>query len=104
MPVLFVASSGEIVKKYPRNTLEMLHVDPKCYERDGLQEAVPPPLPLGRMARRLEEIAATGVATRSIDFYAALVTSQTSERQASSRSDVSVSADGPTNSLLSCSR
>lgn len=68
-------SSGEIVKQYPRKTQELLLVDPKCYEHDGdldLLHDIPRPLPLGAMARRLDEIAATGVATRSIDFYAAL--------------------------------
>ena len=65
-------SSGEIVKKYPRNTEELLHIDPACYDHDGLQGEIPTPLPLGRMARRLDEIATTGVAIRSIDFYAAL--------------------------------
>ena len=49
-----------------------MHIDPACYDHDGLQGEIPTPLPLGRMARRLDEIATTGVAIRSIDFYAAL--------------------------------
>jgi len=59
----------------------LLLIDQDCYEpvtepsdRDdwSLVDTIPRPLPLGRMARRLEEIAAAGVVTRSIDFYAAL--------------------------------
>lgn len=66
---------GEIVQQYPRKTQELLLVDSKCYELDGefdLLHDIPRPLPLGAMARRLDEIAAAGAATRSIDFYAAL--------------------------------
>lgn len=66
---------GEILKEYPRKTLELLLIDTKCYEPndefDSLHD-VPRPLPLGAMAQRLDEIAAAGVATRSIAFYAAL--------------------------------
>lgn len=69
-------SSGEVLKEYPRKTEELLLIDPDCYEpteaADEPTSDVPRPLPLGRMAKRLEEIAAQGVATRSIDFYAAI--------------------------------
>ena len=66
--------TGEILKEYPRNTEVLLHIDPDCYApMDGSNAGeIPTPLPLGRVARRLEEIASRGVATRSIDFYAAL--------------------------------
>ena len=69
-------ASGDVLKQYPRKTRELLHIDQDCYEPDGLDELAadftPRPLPLGQMARRIEELAATGVATRSIDFYAAI--------------------------------
>lgn len=70
------AVSGVILQQYPRKTRELLLVDPACYEPiqtdDSQSLDVPRPLPLGRMARRVEEIAAQGVATRSIEFYAAI--------------------------------
>ena len=67
-------ASGEVVKEYPRNTEALLHIDAGCYEPESGrgEDHLPSPLPLGKVARRLEEIAAEGVATRSIDFYAAL--------------------------------
>lgn len=67
---------GDVLKQYPRKSRELLHIDQDCYEPDRLDELAsdftPRPLPLGQMARRIEEIAAAGVATRSIDFYAAI--------------------------------
>jgi hypothetical protein len=65
--------TGTIVKQYPRKTRELLLIDQDCYEPEQAAAAdhdTPRPLPLGRLARRLEEIAAQGVAIRSIDFYA----------------------------------
>ena len=65
--------NGDILKQYPRQTKELLLIDQDCYEKEHIvtpEHGVPCPLPLGRMARHLEEIAAQGVATRSIDFYA----------------------------------
>lgn len=68
--------SGNILKEYPRKTLKLLHIDQDCYEPNQCESSIdsdtPSPIPLGKIARRLEEIAATGVATRSIDFYAVL--------------------------------
>ncbi len=69
-------ASGIILKQYPRKTQELLLIDQACYEpgegSDLLSQDVPRPLPLGRMAKRLEEIASTGVMVRSIDFYNAI--------------------------------
>jgi len=68
--------NGQIVKEYPRQTGHRLLIDQDCYEPctsppdDECQ--VPRPLPLGIMARRIEELASQGVAQRSIDFYAAI--------------------------------
>jgi hypothetical protein len=74
-------ASGTVEREYPRKTQELLLIDPSCYEPspdDVADHGVPRPLPLGRMARRLEEIAAQGVATRSIEFYAQIAAFKTS--------------------------
>jgi len=64
-------NNGEILRKYPRGTDERLLIDPTCYEGDAT-DTVAAPRPLGRMSRRLNEIASTGVQSRSIDIYARL--------------------------------
>jgi len=46
-------------------------VDPACYDGPGTAEVIPPK-PLGRMARKLREIAALPVERRPVDLYAAL--------------------------------
>ncbi len=60
---------GQIVQQYPRQTEQLLLIDPACYEGPS-----PPnlnaPRPLGRMARKLDEVAALPVQLRSIDIYA----------------------------------
>jgi transposase len=63
--------NGEIVRNYPRNSEELLWVDPTCYEGDSTDD-VSAPRPLGKMARKLDEIAAMNVTQRSIDIYAQL--------------------------------
>lgn len=69
-------NNGLVVKQFPRKTRELLLIDQDCYEPEiGSQEpsdAVPRPLPLGRIARQIDELASQGVAMRSIDFYAAI--------------------------------
>jgi len=57
--------------KYPRRTAERILIDPSCYDGEGTAE-VAAPKPLGRMAKRLLELAAEPVERRSMDFYAAL--------------------------------
>lgn len=64
-------SNGKVVKQYPRSTPHSLLVDPSCYEGNATPE-VAAPLPLGRMARKLEEVSATPIVQRSIDIYAQL--------------------------------
>lgn len=64
-------NDGQIVKQYPRQTEQLLFVDADCYS--GLQsDEVVVPERLGRVARKLEEIAGLPVQLRSIDIYAQL--------------------------------
>ena len=66
-----VLAEGRVVREYPRHTQELILVDPSCYEGDPT-ERVLPPLPLGRMGRRLQEILEMPVERRPLDLYAAL--------------------------------
>lgn len=79
--------TGVIVKQYPRKTRELLLIDQDCYEPEEQDAApnidTPRPLPLGKMARRFEEIAAQGVATRSIDFYAKIAQAKSASSEPS---------------------
>jgi hypothetical protein len=63
--------TAAVLVSYPRHTRERILIDPACYEGRGT-DRVTPPKPLGRMARRLQEIAAMPVERRPVDLYAAL--------------------------------
>ena len=63
--------TAAVLISYPRNTRERLLIDPTCYEGPGTAQVLPPK-PLGRMARKLQEIAALPVERRPMDLYAAL--------------------------------
>ena len=63
--------TATVLVSYPRHTQERILIDPACYEGPGTA-AVLPPKPLGRMARKLREIAALPVERRPVDLYAAL--------------------------------
>jgi len=63
--------TAAVLVSYPRHTAERILIDPTCYEGRGT-DRVAPPKPLGRMARRLQEIAAMPVEKRPVDLYAAL--------------------------------
>jgi hypothetical protein len=63
--------TGVVLVSYPRHTPERILIDPACYAGPGTPEVMPPK-PLGRMSRKLEEIAALPVEQRPIDLYAAL--------------------------------
>ena len=63
--------TGEIVKQYPRDTQQRLLLDSDCYEGDST-DLVQRPRPLGKVSRRLQELASQAVQLRSIDQYAAL--------------------------------
>ncbi len=59
---------GQIVKQYPRKTEQLLFVDSACYEGQS-PPSLTAPRPLGKMARKLKEIAAMSVQQRSIEIY-----------------------------------
>jgi transposase len=63
--------SAAVLVSYPRHTAERILIDPSCYEGRST-DRVAAPKPLGRMARRLQEIAAMPVEQRPVDLYAAL--------------------------------
>ncbi len=63
--------TAAVLVSYPRHTPERILIDPACYEGPGTAEVIPPK-PLGRMARKLQEIAALPVQRRPVDLYAAL--------------------------------
>ena len=62
---------GKIIRQYPRQTAQRLIVDPTCYDGKST-ETVSAPKPLGKLARKLDEIAALPLEQRSIEIYAAV--------------------------------
>jgi transposase len=66
-----VLASGRVVQEHPRGTAERIVIDPRCYEGTAT-ERVLPPVPLGRMGRRLQEIYEMEAERRPMDLYAAL--------------------------------
>jgi len=69
--VVQVAADGRVVAEHPRRSRERIVIDPSHYEGEPT-EAVLAPVPLGRMGRRLSEIAAMAPQQRPVDLYAAL--------------------------------
>lgn len=59
------------IAEHPRGTDALILRDLSHYEGPDTEQ-IRAPLPLGRMGRRLEEIAASTVQHRSIDLYARL--------------------------------
>jgi len=66
-----ILAEGRVVVEYPRGTEERVLIDPACYEGEATDRVLPP-TPLGRMGRRLQEIAEMPVELRPLDLYAAL--------------------------------
>jgi hypothetical protein len=64
-------TEGRVVACHARHTRSRLLIDPAHYEGPG-DERVEAPVPLGKMGRRLEEIAAMVPERRPLDLYAAL--------------------------------
>ena len=61
----------QIIAVHPRHTQERLVIDPQHYEGPPTERVQAPP-PLGRLGRRMLELASAPVAHRSIDYYVAL--------------------------------
>lgn len=69
--VVQVYAGGVIVAEHPRGSRERILIDPAHYQAEPTAPAGAP-MPLGRMGRRLEEIAALSPQQRPVDLYAAL--------------------------------
>jgi len=69
--VVQLLHDGQVVAEHPRGTPERIVIDPVHYEGEATAEVVPP-TPLGKMGRRLQEIAAMSAQQRPLDLYAAL--------------------------------
>lgn len=63
--------NGQVVAQHRRHTRERFVFDPAHYEGPG-DDRVDPPVPLGKMGRRLLEIVSQPVQERPVDLYAAL--------------------------------
>jgi transposase len=63
--------TAAVLISYPRHTRERILIEPACYDGPGTAQVLPPK-PLGRMARKLREIAELPVERRPVDLYAAL--------------------------------
>jgi len=70
--VVQVVHDGQVIAEHERRTRELIVIDPGHYEGKATTDVLPP-LPLGRMGRRLQEIAAMSPQQRPVDLYAALV-------------------------------
>ena len=68
---VLVLHGGAIVARHPRRSEARIVIDPPHYEGEATAEVLPPP-PLGRMGRKLAEIAAMVPERRPLDLYAAL--------------------------------
>ncbi len=64
-------SDGQVIAEHPRHTRSRLLIEPSHYDGPG-DDRVRAPVPLGKMGRRLEEIAAMVPEQRPLDLYAAL--------------------------------
>lgn len=69
--VVQVLHDGSVVAEHPRHTPERILIDPAHYQGEPTLEVLAP-MPLGRMGRRLQEIAGMSPQQRPVDLYAAL--------------------------------
>jgi transposase len=69
--VVQVLHDGQVVAEHPRHSRTRLLLDPAHYEGPG-DARVAPPVPLGKMGQRLQEIVRQPVEQRPLDLYAAL--------------------------------
>jgi transposase len=66
-----VYADGQVVAEHPRRGRERIVIEPRHYEGEATDRVLPP-LPLGKMGRRLQQIAALRPEQRPVDLYAAL--------------------------------
>jgi transposase len=69
--VVQVWADGRVIAEHPRQGRERIVIDPRHYEGEATADVLPP-LPLGRMGRKLQSIAEMEPQKRPIDLYAAL--------------------------------
>ena len=69
--VIQVLHEGRVVAEHPRQSRSRLLLDPRHYQGPG-DERVSPPVPLGQMGQKLQEIWQLPVEARPVDLYAAL--------------------------------
>jgi transposase len=66
-----ILHDGRVVAEHPRHTRELILIEPGHYQGEATADILPP-LPLGRLGRKLEEIARLKPQERPLDLYAAL--------------------------------
>jgi hypothetical protein len=69
--VVQILADQAIIAEHPRHTERRLVIDPGHYEGASTQRVLAP-TPLGRLGRRMQELAAIPVERRPIDLYAEL--------------------------------
>ena len=69
--VVQVWFDGHLVAEHVRRGRELMVIDPRHFEGEDTKDVLPP-LPLGRLGRRLQEITGMQPQKRPIDLYAAL--------------------------------
>ncbi|MCI0459202.1 MAG: IS21 family transposase [Gemmataceae bacterium] len=69
--VVQMLHQGRVVAEHPRHSRARLLLDPSHYDGPG-DERVTPPVPLGKMGQKLQEILQQPVEQRPLDLYAAL--------------------------------
>lgn len=69
--VVQVLHAGQVRAEHPRHSRQRLLLDPAHYEGAG-DERVAPPVPLGKLGCKLQEIVQQPVEQRPLDLYAAL--------------------------------
>lgn len=69
-----ILADGGVIQEHPRGTSARVLIDPRCYDSQPNEviDGLLPPLPLGKMGARLQELMEMPVQTRPIDLYAAL--------------------------------
>lgn len=69
--VVQVVHDGAVVAEHPRRSPERILIDPAHYQGEPTADVLPP-MPLGRMGRRLQELSSMAPQQRPVDLYAAL--------------------------------